>query len=116
MVELVDGRYYFRGRTGGVINVGGLKVYPEEVESVLNADPRVRMSLVRARRNPITGAVVVADVVLASPTSLAASDAVKSDLLAACRRTLPPHKVPAILRFVPALEFTPAGKLVRPNG
>jgi acyl-coenzyme A synthetase/AMP-(fatty) acid ligase len=115
MVELVDGRYYFRGRTGGVINVGGLKVYPEEVESVLNADPRVRMSLVRSRRNPITGAVVVADVVLANPTSLA-SDAVKSDLLAACRRTLPPHKVPAILRFVPALEFTPAGKLVRPNG
>jgi acyl-coenzyme A synthetase/AMP-(fatty) acid ligase len=115
MVELVDGRYYFRGRTGGVINVGGLKVYPEEVESVLNADPRVRMSLVRARRNPITGAVVVADVVLANPTSLA-SDAVKNDLLAACRRTLPPHKVPAILRFVPALEFTPAGKLVRPNG
>ena len=66
-VELRDGRYYFRGRTGGVINVGGLKVYPEEVESVLNADPRVRMSLVRARRNPITGAVVVADVVLTDP-------------------------------------------------
>ncbi len=69
MVELVDGRYYFRGRIGGVINVGGLKVYPEEVESVLNADPRVRMSLVRARRNPITGAVVVADVVLADPAA-----------------------------------------------
>ena len=64
LVELQGGRYYFRGRKGGVINVGGLKVYPEEVESVLNADPRVRMSLVRARRNPITGAVVVADVVL----------------------------------------------------
>src|SRR6266404_5889758 len=53
MVELEGGRYYFRGRVGGVINVGGLKVYPEEVESVLIADPRVRMSLVRARRNPI---------------------------------------------------------------
>ena len=116
MVELVDGRYYFRGRMGGVINVGGLKVYPEEVESVLNADPRVRMSLVRARRNPITGAVVAADVVLANPASAAASDApdlVKSDLLDACRRTLAAHKVPAMLRFVPALEFTAAGKLVR---
>ena len=44
-----DGRYYFRGRRGGVINVGGMKVYPEEVEAVLNADPRVRMSLVRAQ-------------------------------------------------------------------
>jgi acyl-coenzyme A synthetase/AMP-(fatty) acid ligase len=118
MVELKDGRYYFRGRVGGVINVGGLKVYPEEVESVLNADPRVRMSLVRARRNPITGAVVVADVVLADPTSPNAADApdaVKSDLLDACRRNLAAHKVPATLRFVPALEFTAAGKLVRPG-
>jgi acyl-coenzyme A synthetase/AMP-(fatty) acid ligase len=118
MVELVEGRYYFRGRMGGVINVGGLKVFPEEVESVLNADPRVRMSLVRARRNPITGAVVVADVVLANPTSPAASDTpdvVKSDLLDACRRTLAAHKVPATLRFVPALEFTAGGKLVRPD-
>ena len=117
MVELEDGRYYFRGRIGGVINVGGLKVYPEEVESVLNADPRVRMSLVRARRNPITGAVVVADVVLADPASSAAFDTpdlVKNDLLEACRRTLAAHKVPAMLRFVPSLEFTAAGKLVRP--
>jgi acyl-CoA synthetase (AMP-forming)/AMP-acid ligase II len=117
MVDLVDGRYYFRGRIGGVINVGGLKVYPEEVESVLNADPRVRMSLVRARRNPITGAVVVADVVLANPAGAAASDAdiVKRDLLESCRRALAAHKVPAMVRFVPALEFTAAGKLVRPG-
>jgi acyl-coenzyme A synthetase/AMP-(fatty) acid ligase len=118
MVELKQGRYYFRGRVGGVINVGGLKVFPEEVESVLNADPRVRMSLVRARRSPITGAVVVADVVLANPASPEAADAldaVKRDLLDACRRNLAAHKVPAMLRFVPALEFTAAGKLVRPS-
>ena len=118
MVELENGRYYFRGRVGGVINVGGLKVYPEEVESVLNADPRVRMSLVRARRNPITGAVVVADVVLADAQSAASSslpDQVKSELLDACRRALAAHKVPAMLRFVASLEFTAAGKLVRPN-
>jgi acyl-coenzyme A synthetase/AMP-(fatty) acid ligase len=118
MVELKDGRYHFMGRMGGVINVGGLKVYPEEVESVLNADPRVRMSLVRARRNPITGAVVVADVVLAEPAGAAPGDSpelVKSELLNACRRTLAAHKVPAMLRFVPSLEFNAAGKLVRPN-
>ncbi len=117
LVELVGERYYFRGRTGGVINVGGLKVYPEEVESVLNADPRVRMSLVRSRRNPITGAVVVADVVLddsaGSPASRA-PDTVKSELLDACRRSLAAHKVPAVLRFVTSLEFSAAGKLVRP--
>jgi acyl-coenzyme A synthetase/AMP-(fatty) acid ligase len=118
MVELRDGRYYFIGRKGGIINVGGLKVHPEEVEAVINADPRVRMSLVRARRNPITGAVVVAEVVLADADAAgaagAAADALKSELLDACRRALPAHKVPTMLRFVAALELTPAGKLVRP--
>ena len=63
MIEPRDGRYYFIGRKDGVINVGGMKVYPEEVEAVINRHPRVRVSLVRTRRNPITGALVVADVV-----------------------------------------------------
>jgi acyl-coenzyme A synthetase/AMP-(fatty) acid ligase len=117
LVELADGRYYFRGRRGGIINVGGLKVYPEEVESVLNADPRVRMSLVKARRNPLTGSLVVAEVVLAdseNSSDAETAEKVKSDLLNACRRVLAAHKVPALLRFVPALEMTAAGKLVRP--
>ena len=64
LVELRDGRYYFAGRRDGMINVGGAKVHPEEVEAVLNRHPQVRMALVKARKNPFTGAVVVADVVL----------------------------------------------------
>jgi acyl-coenzyme A synthetase/AMP-(fatty) acid ligase len=118
LVELTNGRFYFRGRKGGVINVGGLKVFPEEVESVLNADPRVRMSLVKARRNPLTGSLVVAEVVLAdsaSSTDTSLADKIKSDLLSACRRMLAAHKVPAQLRFVPTLELSGAGKLVRPS-
>ncbi len=118
LVELANGRFYFRGRRGGVINVGGLKVFPEEVESVLNADPRVRMSLVKARRNPLTGSLVVAEVVLTDGASCAdagSADQIKSELLNACRRTLAAHKVPAQLRFVPALELSVAGKLVRPG-
>ena len=118
LVELANGRFYFRGRKGGVINVGGLKVFPEEVESVLNADPRVRMSLVKARRNPLTGSLVVAEVVLAdseSSTDANLADKIKSDLLSACRRMLAAHKVPAQLRFVPTLELSSAGKLVRPS-
>ena len=64
MLELRGDRYYFVGRRDGVINVGGLKVHPEEVEAVINRHPQVRMSLVRTRKNPITGALVVADMVL----------------------------------------------------
>jgi acyl-coenzyme A synthetase/AMP-(fatty) acid ligase len=110
------GRYHFMGRRGGVINVGGLKVHPEEVEAVINAHPWVRMSLVRARRNAITGAVVTADVVLAEEGGGArpAAETLTRELTESCRRALSPHKVPAMIRIVPALEVSPSGKLVRP--
>src|SRR5581483_4055608 len=66
VIEQRGDRCYFAGRRGGIINVGGLKVHPEEVEGVLNRHESVSMSLVKARKSPITGAVVVADVVLES--------------------------------------------------
>lgn len=118
-LELRDGRYYFVGRSGGIINVGGLKVHPEEVEAVINSHPRVRMSLVRSRRNPITGAVVTADVVLANGTAAgheqSADERIRQEILDACRTTLAAHKVPALIRFVPSLEMSASGKLVRPS-
>ena len=118
-LELRDGRYYFVGRSGGIINVGGLKVHPEEVEAVINSHPLVRMSLVKSRRNPITGAVVTADVVLADGAAAAHGQAadqhIRQEILDACRTTLAAHKVPALIRFVPALEMSASGKLVRPN-
>jgi acyl-coenzyme A synthetase/AMP-(fatty) acid ligase len=118
-LELRDGRYYFVGRSGGIINVGGLKVHPEEVEAVINSHPRVRMSLVRSRRNPITGAVVTADVVLVNGATAepgqAADERIRNEILEACRATLAAHKVPALIRFVPALEMSASGKLVRPG-
>jgi acyl-coenzyme A synthetase/AMP-(fatty) acid ligase len=116
-VELHGDRYYFEGRTDGVINVGGLKVHPEEIEAVLNRCPGVHMSLVKARRNPITGAIVVADVVarsdLEQADTMADPAALKNQILDICRRNLPPHKVPAAIRFVPSLEIGASGKLAR---
>jgi len=117
-VESRDGRYYFMGRAGGVINVGGLKVHPEEIEAVINTNPWVRMSLVKARRSPITGAVVTAEIVLveeASKGERPTGEAVTREIIEACRRVLPAHKVPVMVRIVPSLEVSPAGKLVRPG-
>src|SRR6516165_5631744 len=65
IVELRGDRYYFVGRRGGIINIGGLKVHPEEIEAVINRHADVRMSRAKSRRSPITGSVVVADAVLA---------------------------------------------------
>jgi acyl-coenzyme A synthetase/AMP-(fatty) acid ligase len=117
MVELRDGRYYFVGRRDGIINVGGLKVHPEEVEAVINRHPDVQMSLVKARRNPITGAVVVADIVIRSVSldgsPAAEIDALKSKVLEACRSSLAPYKVPVAIRVVPSLNVTASGKLAR---
>jgi len=116
MVELAGGRWRFVGRRNGVINVGGLKVHPEEVEAVVNSHPAVRMSLVRARRNPITGAVVTADVALIEPNAAASPEqkaALRASIMAMCRSVLPTHKAPATIRFVPDLAVTAGGKLDR---
>jgi acyl-coenzyme A synthetase/AMP-(fatty) acid ligase len=114
MVELSGARYSFAGRKGGIINIGGLKVHPEEVEAVINRHPQVRMSLVRPKRSPVTGAIVIADVVLRSKVLRAdAEPELKENILALCRAELPRHKVPATVNFVPSLDVAATGKLAR---
>jgi acyl-coenzyme A synthetase/AMP-(fatty) acid ligase len=114
MVERRGDRYFFVGRKGGIINIGGLKVHPEEVEAVINRHPRVRMSLVRPKRSPFTGAIVVADVVLSAPLIATENEAeLRDDILKLCRGALPRHKVPAAISFVPALAVAATGKLAR---
>jgi acyl-coenzyme A synthetase/AMP-(fatty) acid ligase len=115
VLELRDGRYHFQGRGDGVINVGGLKVYPEEVEGVLNRHPQVRLSLVKMKKNPITGALVVADVLLKDPCIPEGEQAceLQQAIKQFCRESLAPHKVPAAIRFVCALAISETGKLVR---
>jgi hypothetical protein len=112
VLELREDRYHFVGRGDGMINVGGMKVYPEEVEAVINDHPEVEMSLVHTKKNPITGALVVADVVLKSAPEAACSE-VRIDILRHCREALPSHKVPATINFVPALAVADTGKLIR---
>jgi acyl-coenzyme A synthetase/AMP-(fatty) acid ligase len=119
VVQLRDGRYHFLGRRSGVINVGGLKVHPEEVEAAINRHPKVRVSLVRARKNPITGSIVVADVVLkGEPDPSGGIDqntALRREIIQICQETLAKHKVPATVHFVPSLDVSTTGKLTRHN-
>jgi acyl-coenzyme A synthetase/AMP-(fatty) acid ligase len=117
MVELRNGRYYFLGRKGGIINIGGLKVHPEEVEAVINRHPEVQISHVRARNNPITGSIVVADVVLKVGANKgeagAGRETIKNEILQMCSDSLARHKIPAVIQFVSALNINAAGKLAR---
>jgi acyl-CoA synthetase (AMP-forming)/AMP-acid ligase II len=118
MVERRGDRYVFAGRRGGIINVGGLKIHPEEIEAVINRHPQVRMSLVRPKQSPVTGAIVIADVVLNADCARASGEQqqIKDDILQLCRDTLPRHKVPAAISIVPALDVGATGKLARRYG
>ena len=112
MVELRGDRYFFTGRRDGVINVGGLKFYPEEIEAVVNQHPQVRMALARTKKSSITGSLVVAEVVLRENAG-GNGQQVKDEILQLCRGALARHKVPAVISIVPALPVGPSGKLLR---
>jgi acyl-CoA synthetase (AMP-forming)/AMP-acid ligase II len=117
MVERRGDRYVFAGRRGGIINVGGLKIHPEEIEAVINRHPQVRMSLVRPKQSPVTGAIVIADVVLKADCACSGGELqIKNDILQLCRDALPRHKVPAAISIVPALDVGATGKLARRYG
>lgn len=113
MVERRGERYHFVGRRGGIINIGGLKVHPEEVEAAINRHASVQMSRARSRRSPITGAIVVADVILADGIDGERHETIRAEILRRCKDCLAAWKVPAVIRFVDRLDVTAAGKLVR---
>ena len=111
LVEIEGGRVQFRGRASGIINVGGDKVAPAVVEAAVLAHPSVRLARIHARSNPITGALVAADIVPDPATT--DLPALKADLTRFLAARLPRHMVPALIRFVEDLDVNPAGKIRR---
>jgi acyl-coenzyme A synthetase/AMP-(fatty) acid ligase len=90
-------------------------VHPEEVEAVINTHPRVLMSRVRARRSAITGALVVAEVMVRSDGETGRDRTLEAEIMDLCHRTLQPYKVPTQIRLVQSLEVAASGKMVRSN-
>jgi long-chain acyl-CoA synthetase len=84
------------GRQSEVINVGGSKVHPAEVESVLLGLDNVMDVAVHAERHPIVGQIVAATVRLVSPESPADF---RQRLRRYCQERLPAYKVPARVRI-----------------
>jgi long-chain acyl-CoA synthetase len=94
----VDGEYIrILGRTSELINVGGEKVYPAEVESVLQSMYGVEEAVVVGEQNCITGRIVMAQIRLAtaeSPTEF------RRRMHEFCRNKLPKYKIPAKITLV----------------
>lgn len=101
VVEQVEDRVYFRGRTSEVINVGGVKVHPLDIEAVIATVPGVRHVRVSGKPNPIMGSLVIADIVLEEEAPQAD---VEARIRQAAETWLSRYQQPRLLNFVPHLE------------
>lgn len=104
-----DGCIYLRGRVRTVINVGGLKCFPEEVEAVLCSHDGVKAARVSGRAHPALGAMPAAEII---PHNIEEPPAV-IDLRKLCQERLSAYKVPLFYTFVSELPLTASGKLRR---
>lgn len=88
----VDGDYFkVLGRVTDLINVGGQKVYPAEVEEVIMTLPNVVDVTVCAEPSALLGQSIVARIVLAEPEP---ADGLKTRVRLACKARLAPYKIP----------------------
>lgn len=111
LIEWVDerqGLFRFISRKNEMINVGGYKVNPEEVETALLAIAGVRQALVYGKSNSVLGNVICTDIV---PDDGYKLDAV--DIKQALQGILQDFKIPRRIRFVETLPLTRTGKLRR---
>lgn len=107
----VDGDWLkILGRVTDIINVGGQKVYPAEVESVLQGMDNVKDVLVYGKENPFLGSVVAVKVSLHSSEDLSAF---KSRMRIFCKNKLDSYKIPAIVDIVDSLNVSNRFKKVR---
>jgi len=97
MVE-VDGDYVrFLGRKSEIINVGGEKVFPVEVENVILQADNIKDVVVKGKPNAVVGNVVIAEVSL---FELEDSVVLERRIRSFCRKQLPAYKVPSVVRIV----------------
>jgi len=109
----VDGEYLrILGRKSEIINVGGQKVYPAEVEGVIEEMPGVADATVYGERNAITGQIVCANVTLHESEEVAAF---ARRLKQHCRQKLELFKVPVKVRVVTAPQHGGRFKKMRPR-
>lgn len=111
LIEWVDkesGLFRFKSRKNELINVGGYKVNPGEVENAIMAIEGVRQTLVYGKANSILGNVLCADVQLEKGYELT-----ELDIRKYLASQLQDFKIPRRIKFVEEMTLTRTGKLKR---
>ena len=105
-----DGYLFLAGRSDDVINRGGEKIYPREIEDVLLAQPGVWSAAVTGTRDEVLGERPVAYVV---PDGMFRERELAEALREACEAALPRPKRPSAFYLVTELPVGPTGKVAR---
>lgn len=111
-IKISGDRVLFLGRASGVINVGGNKVHPEKVETVIMQVPQVQQVRVFGKTNSVMGSLVMADVVVnndADWTTVVAS------IRKECKTQLQRFEIPVKFYQREMIGVDPSGKLTRIN-
>lgn len=109
-----DGEFIrIMGRKSEIINVGGEKVYPAEVESVLQEAENVAEVTVFGEKNPITGSIVCARIRLAQPED---PKAAVLRLKKYCAEHMSRYKIPVKIQFVEEKQYSDRFKKMRAGG
>ncbi len=98
----------FLSRKNEMLNVGGYKVNPYEVEDVIASLPEVKDVRVFGKPNSVLGNIVCADIVLYEDKELT-----KQDIISLLKEKLQEFKIPRIIKFLDVLEKTRTGKVKR---
>jgi acyl-CoA synthetase (AMP-forming)/AMP-acid ligase II len=110
LVEVRGERAHFLGRMTEVLNIGGAKVSPIDVEACLTAVEGVRAARVFGRKSSLAGYLVAAEATLEPGVDPVEA---RERILRHARATLAPYAVPRFLHFVDAVKVSSSGKLVR---
>jgi long-chain acyl-CoA synthetase len=104
------GRLFLLGRSKTVLVCAGMKVFPEEVEQVINTMAGVKESMVLGREHPQFGQVPIARVVVVVDGD---ASRIIADLRNFCCQKLSAYKVPVEFVQVKSLPKTASGKIAR---
>lgn len=103
-----DGLIKVEGREKSMINVSGNKVFPEEVEGILESIPEIQQARITGVPHPLMGQIVQAELVLEKDTEIDIEE-----VLTYCRKRLSTFKVPQRVLIVEELPMTGSGKVKR---
>ncbi len=106
--KAADGLIKIEGRSKSVINVSGLKVFPEEVEAVLEMIPEIKQARISSSPHPLLGQIIEGEIVLHEGATIDVED-----ILTYCKKRLSAFKAPQRLKIVDSLPMTGSGKLQR---